>query len=88
MNIIETLQNREYNPKCVAISGAVVGAYWLLPPRSVLLAAALGDTTYVGIAQYDTMFGCEERLHSFDGWFARTFGPLKPPVGADGTYGG
>ena len=86
--LLTTLQNREFNPKCIVISGGVVGAYLLLPPRSLPLAALLAVGTYVGIAHYDNMFGCEERLKSFDGWFARTFGALKPPVGDDGTYGG
>ena len=67
MNILETLRNRKYNPKCIAISDAVVGAYRLLPPKSVLLAGTFAGATWVEIGQYDAMLSCEERLHSFDG---------------------
>ena len=87
-SLLTTLQNREYDHKCIAISAGVVGAYWLLPPRSLPLAAGLAVATYVGIAHYDNMFACEDRLRSFDGWFARTFGRFKPAVGPDATYGG
>jgi hypothetical protein len=88
MSLLDVLENREFNPKCIIISAGVVGAYWLLPPNNAPLAVALAVGTYIGIAHYDNMFACEERLHSFDGWFARTFGRFKPAVGADGTYGG
>ena len=86
--LLTTLQNREFNPKCIVTSSGVVGAYLLLPPRSLSLAVLLAVGTYMGMTHYDNMFGCEERLKSFDSWFASTFGALKPPVGDDGTYGG
>ena len=88
MSILQTLENREYNPKCIAISAGVVAAYWFLPPKQALIAAGLAVATYIGIAHYDSMYNCEERLYSFDGWFSQTFGAFKPPVGRDGTYGG
>ena len=88
MDILKTLENREYNPKCIAISAGVMASYWLLPPKQVLVAAGLGVATYIAIAHYDNIYNCEEKLYSFDGWFSQTFGVFKPPVGSDGTYGG
>ena len=88
MSILQTLENREYNPKCIAISAGVVAAYWFLPPKQALIAAGLAVGTYIGIAHYDSLYNCEERLYSFDGWFSQTFGVFKPHVGTDGTYGG
>ena len=88
MSLLDVLKAREFNPKYIVLSAGVVGAYWLLPPRSAPLAVALDVGTYIGIAHYDSMFACEERLHSFDEWFAHTFGRFKPPVGADSTYRG
>jgi hypothetical protein len=86
--LFDTMRNREFNPKCIVISGGVVGAYLFLPSRSLSLSALLAVGTHVDLAHYDTMFGCKERLKSFDGWFPRTFDAFKPPVGDDGTYGG
>ena len=55
MSILQTLENREYNPKCISISAGVVAAYWFLPPKQALIAAGLAVGTYIGIAHYDSL---------------------------------
>ena len=54
---METLFNREYNEKCLLISGGIVGAYYILPPDELWVGAGLAVFSYVGIAWYDSIFG-------------------------------
>ena len=59
-----------YNPKCLVASGAVVGGYLLLArpsDRRVSVALALAVATYAGLAHYDRLYNCDERLQSFGG---------------------
>jgi hypothetical protein len=69
----------EINPKCLIISGALAGLYWVLPPKSttVVLGTLIGG--YVAIAYYDEIYNCEQRL-SADTILHEPFGWLKPAV--------
>ena len=79
-----------YNPKCVVASGLVVGSYWLLAPsdRRVSVALALAVATYAGLAHYDRLYNCDERLQSFGGPVSVITGPFKPALDADNRYTG
>ena len=71
-----------YNPKCAVASGLVVGGYWLLAPsdRRVSVALALAVATYAGLAHYDRLYNCDERLESFGGPVSVVTGPFKPAL--------
>ena len=77
-----------YNPKCVVASGLVVGGYWLLAPsdRRVSVALGLAIATYAGLAHYDRLYNCDERLESFGGPVSVVTGPFKPALDADNRY--
>jgi hypothetical protein len=79
-----------YNPKCLVASGLVVGGYWLLAPsdRRVTIALALAVATYAGLAHYDRLYNCDERLESFGGPVSVVTGPFKPALDADNRYTG
>ena len=79
-----------YNPKCVVASGLVVGGYWLLAPsdRRVSVALGLAIATYAGLAWYDKLFDCDERLESFGGPVSVVTGPFKPALDAENRYTG
>ena len=81
------LADREFNKKCAVISGLAVLGYYALPPRRLWVGAALAVATYVGVAWYDELYDCDERLVARGGLFGAVSAPLKPPV-TDGTYGG
>ena len=81
------LADREYNEKCVVISGAAVTAYALLPPRRLWVGVGIAVASYVLVAWYDELYDCEERLVARGGLFGALTGPMKPPV-SNGTYGG
>ena len=77
------------NPKCLALSSALVAAYWYLPckyDRNAYSAAALvAVSSYVGLAWYDYAYGCENKMRP--GAVAPLTAPFKPPV-RRGVYGG
>ena len=79
-----------YNPKCLVASGLVVGGYWLLAPsdRRVSVALGLAIATYAGLAHYDRLYNCDERLQSFGGPVSVVTGPFKPALDADNRYTG
>ena len=79
--------DREYNEKCIAISGLAVLAYFTLPVRRASVAVGVAVGTYVAIAWYDEAYACEERLQAFGGIYGAVTAPLKPAVGVDGRYG-
>ena len=81
------LANREYNEKCVAIAGLAVVGYYTLPPRRLWVGVGLAIGVYAGIAWYDALYGCSERLVARGGLFGAVSGPFKPPV-VEGVYGG
>ena len=68
----------------------VVGAYWLLAPsdRRVSVALALAVATYAGLAHYDRLYNCDERLESFGGPVSVITCPFKPALDADNRYTG
>ena len=74
-----------YNPKCVVASGLVVGGYWLLArpsDRRVSVALGLAIATYAGLAHYDRLYNCDERLESFGGpGRVRCNGPVQTRPG-------
>jgi len=69
----------EINPKCLIISGALAGLYWVLPPKNVGVVFGTLIGGYVGIAYYDEFFSCSNRL-SADTILHEPFGWLKPAV--------
>ena len=80
-----------YNPKCVVASAAVVGGYWLLArpsDRRVSVALGLAIATYAGLAHYDRLYNCDERLQSWGGPVSVITGPFKPALDADNRYTG
>ena len=79
-----------YIPKCVVASGLVVGGYWLLAPsdRRLTIALALAVATYAGLAHYDRLYNCDERLQSFGGPVSVVTGPFKPALDANNRYTG
>ena len=80
-----------YNPKCVVASGLVVGGYWLLArpsDRRVSVALGLAIATYAGLAWYDKLYDCKERLESFGGPVSVVTGPFKPALDANNRYTG
>ena len=85
--MLDSLLNREFNEKCLVISGGAVLAYFVLPPRRPLVAAGVAVGTYVAIAWYDTLFNCEDKLQPLGGLFGAVSGPFKPAV-SNGVYGG
>ena len=78
---------REFNTKCILISGGAVVAYWALPPRRVSVAVGLAIATYVAIAWYDLVYNCDTKLRALGGLFGAITAPFKPAV-VDGRYGG
>jgi len=86
--MIDFILNREFNPKCIALSGLAVGLYWSpLPRRSIAVAAGLAVATYISLAWYDDLYGCETRMNSYDGPWSTFFRPFKPELRMDGQYG-
>ena len=69
----------EFNIKCVVISGLAVGSHFLLP-RNAKTAAVLAVAWYAGIAWYDALYDCDERLRANGGLFGLVSAPLKPAV--------
>ena len=84
--LLDRLYNREYNAKCLAITGGVVAAYYILPPDRLSIGAGIAIFTYVGIAWYDNMYGCEDKLISYDSFFTTITKPFKPGIGPDRRY--
>ena len=78
----------QYNPKCVALSVLVVGGYWMLPNRSAPIAVGLAIATYAGLAWYDKLYNCDERLRAFGGPFGAVTAPFKPAADERGRYTG
>ena len=85
--MLDFLLEREFNEKCLVISGGAVLAYFVLPPRRPLVAAGVAVGTYVAIAWYDQLFNCDEKLQPLGGLFGAVSGPFKPAV-SNGVYGG
>ena len=87
MDIMERLMNREYNEKCLAITGGVVAAYYILPPDRLWVGGLLSIFTYVSIAWYDSIYMCQEnRLISYDSPWTTLTKPFKPEIGPDRRY--
>ena len=63
---------------------------WLLAPsdRRVSVALGLAIATYAGLAHYDRLYNCDERLESFGGPVSVVTGPFKPALDADNRYTG
>ena len=81
------LLSRDFNEKCLIISGGAVAAYALLPPRRLWVGVGVAVGTYIVIAWYDELYNCSDRLVAQGGLFGAVSGPFKPPV-SNGTYGG
>ena len=64
------------NPKCLFISIMIVALYWNLPPKNARAAVVLLFGTYVGIAWYDELYNCDQRLER--GVFDAVTGFFKP----------
>ena len=63
-----------------------VGAYYVLQSDRLWVAAMLAIGSYVGIAWYDSVFLCDDRLISYDSPWTTLTKPFKPPVGPDLRY--
>ena len=74
---MEALLNREYNEKCLLISGGIVGAYYILPPDKLWVGAELAVFSYEGIVWYDSSFGCQDRLTASDSPWPTPTRPIK-----------
>ena len=86
--MIDFILNREFNPKCIALSGLAVALYWSpLPKRSLTVSAGLAIATYISLAWYDDLYGCESRMTSYEGAWSAFFRSFKPTVRMDGEYG-
>ena len=85
--MLDFLLEREFNEKCLVISGGAVLAYFVLPPRRPLVALGVAVGSYVAVAWYDQLFNCEEKLKPLGGLFRAVSGPFKPAV-SNGVYGG
>ena len=59
---METILNREHNEKCLLISSGIVGAYYILPPDKLWVGAGVAVFSYVCIAWYDSISGCQEKI--------------------------
>ena len=79
-----------FNTKCLVFSGTLMAAYMYLPCRYDrnwgLTVAGIGVAAYVAMAWYDYAYQCELKMRR--GVTGLVTGPMKPPVGDDGTYGG
>ena len=77
------------NPKCVALSSAMVAAYWYLPCKydqnANRSAAAIAVASYVGLAWYDYYYNCSDKMKP--GFISPVTRWIKPPIEA-GVYGG
>ncbi len=51
-----------FNVKCVVISILFMIIYWILPSRNPYLLPLIFIVSYVGIAWYDKLYACEDRL--------------------------
>jgi hypothetical protein len=73
------------NPKCLVISAMVVFVYFLPHPYSIIhnivMALLLATSAYIGIAWYDVIYDCNDRLKpTLFGWLSKSF---KPPEYSD-----
>ena len=84
---MDWLLKREFNTKCLVISGLAATAYAVLPPKKVWVGVGLAASTHVAIAWYDKLYNCDEKLRSFGGLLGEVTAPFKPAV-VDGQYGG
>ena len=84
---MDWLFKREFNTKCLVISGVAVTAYAVLPKRKLWVGAGLAVGTYVLIAWYDKLYNCDEKLIATGGLFGEVTGPFKPAI-VNGRYGG
>ncbi len=72
------------NTKCLVVSGVLGLGYWYLPKKNYLLLGGILFSSYVGLAWYDELYNCDDRLKTgvltpFTWW-------AKPEI-VDGTYG-
>ena len=85
LGILTANQDFALNPKCLAVSSALVGAYFILPCRCDAnkarvwgTAALIASASYVGLAWYDHFYDCEDKMKS--GALRPLYAPFKPPV--------
>ena len=86
--MIDFILSREFNLKCIALSGLAVVLYWSpLPKRSLTVSAGLAIATYTSLAWYDNVYGCESRMTSYEGAWSAFFRLFKLAVRRAGEYG-
>lgn len=77
------------NPKCLAFSGMMVGAYWYLPCKydrnAYKSAAFISLASYIGLAWYDYAYDCTNKMKP--GAIAPFTKYFKPDI-RGGVYGG
>jgi hypothetical protein len=75
----------ELNYKCLIISGAIAGGYYLLPPKNSLVAVSLLFGSYIALAWYDAYEMCDYKL-SANTIIHPLTADLKPPVDSQDQY--
>lgn len=72
------------NTKCLVISGVLGAGYWFLPQKSVVVLGGVVLGSYIGVAWYDELYNCEDRLRT--GVLTPVTSWAKPEV-VGGRYG-
>lgn len=70
------------NPKCLVFSAFVLAVYWLPHPvalsHRIVMAFILATVAYIGLAWYDTLYDCTDRLRpTLLGWLSGWFKPKE-----------
>jgi hypothetical protein len=68
------------NPKCLVLSAIVIFVYWMPHPKfmthQLVASFLLATATYIGLAWYDVLYDCNDRLKStLLGWLSKSFKP-------------
>ena len=68
------------NTKCLVIAGGLAGAYWIAPKKNWWVVGGILFFGYIGIAWYDELYDCKQKLKYRGGLIGDIEKPLKPPI--------
>jgi len=68
-----------FNLKCVVFASVLIIAYWTAPKQNVYMLPIIFIVSYVGMAWYDYLYDCEQKLYSGQGYGASLLSSIFKP---------